>query len=243
MKEQSLERVNAFLASAAQGTEVGALLSVTPAEIGRDLGFPDPLTTARAVRALIARKRLEPAQGSYRLLDATPVAPGERESVGRAPRASRSSAAKKRPRGGAGSGSARYSDLGRAVVDRLVDLGREVAELRSGVRAAREEARESRQAQNDAEQRARTLAEKVRELEARAEMAESNLRTLLATARTKSADEPGRDARVSDTEMEAILGVLKGDERTSAPPKTWANGGDGPSSRSEGTLKGSSSQD
>ena len=40
-------------------------------------------------------------------------------------------------------------------------------------------------------------------------MAESNLRTLLAAARAK--DVPN-DAKVSDTEMEAILGVLKGAE-------------------------------
>ena len=36
-------------------------------------------------------------------------------------------------------------------------------------------------------------------------MAESNLRTLLAAAKGA-----GRDAPVGDTEMEAILGVLKG---------------------------------
>ena len=43
-------------------------------------------------------------------------------------------------------------------------------------------------------------------------MAESNLRTPLATARANDVDETSRDARVSDTEMEAILGVLKGQE-------------------------------
>ena len=47
---------------------------------------------------------------------------------------------------------------------------------------------------------------KVKELEARAEMAETNLRTLLAAARGT-----GRDATLGDTEMEAILGVLKGE--------------------------------
>jgi hypothetical protein len=44
-------------------------------------------------------------------------------------------------------------------------------------------------------------------------MAEANLRTLLAAARGS-----GRDA-VGDTEMEAILGVLKGDQEAgSAAP-------------------------
>jgi hypothetical protein len=215
MNEQSLDRVNAFLAAAAQRTPTGEVMEVTPAEIGRDLGFPDALSTARAVRALIARKRLEPAQGSYRLLDTRPVEPGEKEAIGRRPRKAR------QPRGTSAvlgeSGAARYSDLGRAVVDRVVELGRESAEMRAGLRAAREEARAARQDRDEAESRARTLAERVRELEGRAEMAESNLRTLLATARANDVDEASRNARVSDTEMEAILGVLKGGEEASEP--------------------------
>lgn len=210
VNEQSLDRVNAFLAEAARRTQAGEVMSVTPAEIGRELGFPDALSTARAVRALIARRRLEPALGSYRLLDATPVDAGERESVSRparAPRRARATATAE-----PASGGVNYSDFGRAVVDRLVELGREAAEMRAGLRAAREETRSSRQARDEAEGRARVLAEKVRELEARAEMAESNLRTMLATVRAKNAEDPARDAKVSDSEMEAILGVLKGDD-------------------------------
>lgn len=207
MNEQSLQRVNAFLAAASQRTEVGQVLDVTPAEIGRELGFPDALSTARAVRALIARKRLEPAQGSYRLLDARPVDASEKEAVGRKPRKTRATQA---PRGSTSgrvpSGGAAYSDFGRAMVDRLVELGREVAELRTNLRTAREDSRSARQDRDESEARARSLTEKSRELEARAEMAESNLRTLLATVRTK---ETPRDAPVSDSEMEAILGVLK----------------------------------
>ena len=88
MNEESLERANAFLAAVAVRTQVGHVLDVTPAEIGRDIGLPDALSAARAVRALIARRRLEPAQGSYRLLDARPVQPGEKETVER-PRARR----------------------------------------------------------------------------------------------------------------------------------------------------------
>jgi hypothetical protein len=207
MNEQSLQRVNAFLAAASQRTEVGEVLDVTPAEIGRELGFPDALSTARAVRALIARKRLEPAQGSYRLLDARPVDASEKEAVGRKPRKTRTTqAARGSASGRAPSGGAAYSDFGRAMVDRLVELGREVAELRTNLRTAREESRGARQDRDEAEARARSLAERSRELEARAEMAESNLRTLLATVRTK---ETPRDAPVSDSEMEAILGVLK----------------------------------
>ncbi|HEX7247458.1 MAG TPA: hypothetical protein VF351_05090 [Actinomycetota bacterium] len=219
MNEQSLDRVNAFLVAAAERTQVGDVMTVTPAEIGRELGFPDALSTARAVRALIARKRLEPAQGSYRLLSSAPVDAAEKESIGRRPRKARQPRQGPASRAGASSpGASRYSDFGRAVVDRLVDLGREAAELRAALRSAREETSVSRQARDEAEGRARALAEKVRELENRAEMAESNLRTLLATVRASNTEGVARDARVSDSEMEAILGVLKGGDAESPNP-------------------------
>ena len=102
MNEQSLERVNAFLSAVAERTQKGELLESTPAEIGRELGFPDPLSIARAVRALVARRRLEPAGGSYRLLDATPVAVGERETIERKGRRSRKRAEDAFPIGGIG---------------------------------------------------------------------------------------------------------------------------------------------
>jgi hypothetical protein len=204
VNEQSLERVNAFLAAVAVRTETGALLEATPAELGRELGFPDPLSIARAVRALVARRRLEPAAGSYRLLDATPVAPGERETIERKGRRSRRRA---EDTGGARRGGLAYSDLGRAAVDRLVELGQEVSQLRAQLKTAREEARDNREMRTEAERRARTLAERARELEHRVEMAESNLRTLLASARATGMHP---DQRLPDSEMEAILGVLKG---------------------------------
>ncbi len=201
MNDQSLQRANAFLAAVASRIAVGDVLDETPAEIGRELGLPDPLSTARAVRALIARRRLEPAEGSYRLLDARPLEPGERESIGRKPRA-KSSRAAAAP---ADMGASSYSDLGRAVADKLVELGRENAELRAEVRQLREETRDARATRDEAERRARSLAERSRELENRAEMAESNLRSLLASARTGAKS----DAPVGDAEMAAILGVLR----------------------------------
>ena len=73
MNQESLQRANAFLAAVVERVAVGEVMTDTPAEIGRALGLPDALSTARAVRALIARRRLEPANGSYRLLDARPV--------------------------------------------------------------------------------------------------------------------------------------------------------------------------
>jgi hypothetical protein len=210
VNDESLRRANAFLAAVAGRVEVGEVLRETPAEIGRDLGMPDALSTARAVRALIARRRLEPAQGSYRLLDGRPVEADERESIGRRPRSQRS--ARRSLSGTAGgprSDRASYSDLGRAVADKLIDLGKEVAQLRASLREAREESRASRAARDEAEARARTLAERSKELEARAEMAETNLRALLATARGRDVKP---DAKVGDAEMAAILGVLKGDD-------------------------------
>jgi hypothetical protein len=217
VNEESLSRVNAFLAAVADRTEVGAVMDVTPAEVGRDLGFPDALSTARAVRALIARKRLEAAMGSYRLLDPDPVGASEKEALGRPPRRPRAPKGANEA-GSRGSGKSRsdqlsYSDIGRAAVDRLIDLGREVATVRAGLRAAREESRQARQSRDDAEQRARTLGERVRELEARAEMAEVNLRTVLASARAKDVV---RQASVSDSEMQAILGILKTGEESDA---------------------------
>jgi hypothetical protein len=206
VNDESLSRANAFLAAVAERVAVGDVLTETPAELGRDLGFPDALSTARAVRALIARKRLEAGNGSYRLLDATPVTAGEREAVVRTGR-------RRGPRGSRGSvgvaGAGAYSDLGRAVVDKLIELGRESAQMRAELRQAREELRQARLARDEAEQRSRSLGERHKELENRAEMAEANLRALLATARGR---EVRPDAPVGDAEMAAILGVLKGDE-------------------------------
>jgi hypothetical protein len=211
VNEQSLERVNAFLAAVTDRTEKGELLDATPAELGRELGFPDPLSIARAVRALVARRRLEPAGGSYRLLDPTPVAPGERETIERKTRRSSRRRAEDSP--ASRRGGLAYSDFGRATVDRLVELGQEVSHLRAQLKTAREEARQNRELRVEAERRAQTLGERSRELEHRVEMAESNLRTLLASARATGMHP---DQRLPDSEMEAILGVLKGNGEQSS---------------------------
>ena len=215
MNDQSLQRANAFLAAVAARVVIGEILQETPAEIGRDLDLPDPLSTARAVRALIARRRLEPANGSYRLLDARPLEPGERESIGRRPR--RAAVATAGVAAGAGPDAAMYSDLGRAVADKLVELGRENAEVRAELRQLREEAREARAGRDEAERRARSLTERSGELEQRVEMAEANLRSILTAARTSSgATKP--DAPVGDAEMAAILGVLRNEPNDVTEP-------------------------
>jgi hypothetical protein len=206
VNEESLERANAFLAEVARRAGAGELIDLSPAELGREIGIEEPLAAARAIRALLARRRLEAVDGRYRLVDPRPIEPGEREQVPR-PRRPRAERARKpgRPEEPAGAKRTAYSDIGREAVERLVELGREVGSLRGMLRTAREEAREAQAARDDAERRAAALSSRVKELEARAEMAESNLRTLLAAAKGA-----GRDAPVGDTEMEAILGVLKG---------------------------------
>jgi uncharacterized membrane protein YccC len=202
VNDESLERANAFLAAVAARATPGDLVDLSPAELGKEIGVVEPLAAARAVRALLARRRLEAVDGRYRLIDVRPIEAGEREQVPRPRRAPKRQQRASRESTG---GRATYSEIGREIVERTIELGREVGTLRGALRAAREEARESREARDEAERRAEQLSARVKELEARAEMAETNLRTLLAAARGT-----GRDAALGDTEMEAILGVLKG---------------------------------
>jgi hypothetical protein len=202
VNEESLRRANAFLAAIAEKIQPGESLAATPAEIGKEIGLPDPLAAARAVRALLARRRLEMADGSYKLLEKRPIEAGEPEAIPRPPRRKR--AASGRPKRGDTSRSPSYSEVGRTAIEKLIELGREVGTLRGNLRTSREEAREAREAKDDAERRAQSLNSRVRELEARVEMAESNLRTILAAARGGQ-----RSDSVGDAEMDAILGVLK----------------------------------
>lgn len=203
MNEESLRRVNAFLAAVAERVRPGEVLDTSPAEIGSAAGLPDALAAARAVRALLARRRMEVVDGKYRLLDPRPVEMGEPESVPRPPRKRKPRAEPRREE--PAPGRLTYSDVGRVAIDRLIEMGREVGTLRGTVRAAREEARQAKELKEDAERRAHALAARVRDLEAKLEMAENNLRTILSAARGT----PRADA-VGDAEMEAILSVLKG---------------------------------
>ncbi len=203
MNEESLRRANAFLAAVAQHVEVGQTLAATPAEIGKDIGLPDPLAAARAVRALLARKRLEVMDGQYRLLDARPVEPGEPEAIPRPPR--KKAAPKGRRARSLEPGRPTYSEVGRVAIDRLIEMSRDVGALRGNLRTLREEARVARETREEAERRAQALSSRVRDLEAKLEMAETNLRTILAAARGTA-----RAETVGDAEMDAILAVLKG---------------------------------
>jgi hypothetical protein len=211
MNEQSLRSANDFLRVTAATVAPGEFFDRAPTEIGKDAGISNPLAVARAIRALAARRRVEMVDGRYRLLDATPLSPGEPESVPRTPRKrkSRRKAAGTARAGEAPGGAAdrrpTYSDLGRAVVDRLIELGRETGEALGLAENLRREVKENRAARIDAEQRATRYFERIKELEHKLEMAETNLRQVLAAARGRAAT-----AAPTDNEMEAVLRVLKG---------------------------------
>jgi hypothetical protein len=214
LNEQSLEAANAFLRVAAESTPAGEILKQPPAEIGKQAGLPNPLAVARAVRALAARRRLEVEEGQYRLLDPRPLEPGEPESVPRAPRrrkARRKGAARGETAGG--DRRATYADLGRTVLERVIELGRESAEAVAAAEHLRREVKDNKAARIEAEQRASRLFERVKELETKLEMAEQNLRTVLTAARGR-----GATAAPADSEMEAVLRILKGPGGAAAAP-------------------------
>lgn len=218
MNDESLRRANALLGAMAQQIAVGEVWTGSPADLGRSAGIDDALAVARAMRALRSRGRLEQVGDGYRLLDGKPVEVGERGTVPPVERTARPVGPRsRRPSADAGptdpGTGLSYDAIGREVVDRLIDLGKEVATLRAEVRGAKEEVRDARAARIEAERRSEAFAARVRELESRAEMAEVNLRTLLASARGG-----GRDGGpVATSEMEAILGVLKGGAGSGAP--------------------------
>ena len=215
MNEQSLRAANAFLNVASATTQPGELLDRPPAEIGKQAGLPNPLAVARAVRALAARKRLEVDDGRYRLIDARPLDPGEPESVPRAPRRRkpRRKSGAARAEGSSTDRRATYADLGRAVIDRVIDLGREAGDAVAAAEHLRREAKDNKAARIEAEQRAARLFERVKELETKLEMAEANLRTVLAAARGR-----GVSAAPSNNEMEALLRILKSPSSAEAEP-------------------------
>jgi len=206
MNEQSLAAANDFLRVASASIQPGDFLDRAPTDIGREAGLPNPLAVARAVRALAARRRLEAVDGGkYRLLDARPLEPGEPESIPRAPR--KRKARRRAGRTEAPASSDRrptYADLGRAMVDRIIELGRDTGDAVASTEVLRHEAKENKAARIEAEARARRLFERVKELEHKLEMAEGNLRTVLAAARGR-----GATAAPSDNEMEALLKILK----------------------------------
>ncbi|MFN2589570.1 MAG: hypothetical protein ABR518_02235 [Actinomycetota bacterium] len=147
---------------------------------------------------------MEAEDGRYRLIDPRPLEPGEPESVPRAPRKRKARRAARADGGGDRDRRATYADLGRAMVDRIIELGREAGEAVAAADHLRREAKENKAARIEADQRASRLFERVKELETKLEMAEANLRTVLAAARGR-----GASAGPSNNEMEALLRILK----------------------------------
>src|SRR4030095_558521 len=150
---------------------------LSPAELGKEIGVVEPLAAARAIRALPPRRLPGGADPRSPPVGVRPARAGARPRPGRRGGRNPRASGQERP------GRSTYSEIGREVVERTIELGREVGTLRGALRAAREEARESREAWEEADRRAKRLSVKVKELEARAEMAEANLRTLLPAAR------------------------------------------------------------
>ena len=130
VNEQSLERVNAFLAAVAERTQKGELLEVTPAELREGIGLPRSIVD----RARSARARRPAPTGAGRGL--VPACWTTRRWLPASER--RSSARVGGPRSGqrtpsraGGAAGSAYSDMGRATVDRLVELSQEVSQLRA----------------------------------------------------------------------------------------------------------------
>lgn len=205
MNDQSLRESNALLAAAAARVEAGQRIEDTPAELAHEAGLASRLAVARAVRALIARGRIEQDGSAYRLIDARPLEPGEPTSVRRPIRR------RKRSRAGRAEGETlpTYEQVGRVVIDRLIELSAEGAEMRAALEraraeaeAARREAVEVNRAAAEDRRRAQNLEDEVSTLRKRLEMTEANLRSLVQVARQRPA------APLEDTDAQAILDIL-----------------------------------
>lgn len=86
------------------------------------------------------------------------------------------------------------------MVERVIELGREAGEAIASSEHLRRELKENKAARIEAEQRAARLFERSKELQHKLEMAEGNLRTVLAAARGR-----GATAAPTDNEMETLL--------------------------------------
>jgi vacuolar-type H+-ATPase subunit I/STV1 len=209
MNEQSLFESNAILQAATERTSVGELIPSTPAELAANTGITNRLSVARAVRALMSRGRIAQEGSRYRLLDARPLEPGEPASVRRPTRRR----ARQQEPGDVIEDRPTYEGLGRAVIERLIELSAEAAELRSAVDrarveadAARREAVEVTRRAGEDRRRAEGLEDDVASLRRRLEMTEQNLRTVVEAAKARPA------SPLEDADAQAILDVLAAKE-------------------------------
>lgn len=203
MNEQSLKESNSMLQAAAARAEVGELIPVSPADLADQASITNRLSAARAVRALMARGRIERDGDGYRLLDSRPLEPGEPATVRRPIRRRRGA-----ERAGKG-GPPTYDQVGRLVIERLIELSAETAELRTSLERARSEAeaarREAMEITRSAgadRRRAQLLEDEIGTLKKRLEMTESNLRTVVQAAKDRPA------SPLDDGDAKAILDIL-----------------------------------
>ncbi len=204
MNERSLQESNAVLAAASSRTTVGELIPASPGDLAGEAGIGNRLAAARAIRALLARGRIAQEGQRYRLIDDRPVEPGEVASVRRTPRPRR-----RREPEEAEQGPPTYEQLGRLIVERLIEASAEVAELRSAVERARTEAERARRETVEVNRtaaadrrRADSLEDEVRTLKRRLEMTESNLRSIVQAAKARPA------SPLDDGDARAILDIL-----------------------------------
>jgi hypothetical protein len=204
VNERSLQESNALLAAAAARVRPGEVIPATPAQLASESGLDNRLAVARAVRALLARGRLEQEGGHYRLVDDRPLEPGERATVRRPSR-------RRAKRAAAPSEESlpTYEQVGRVVIDRLIELSAETSELRAALErlgseaeAARREALEAAREASRDRQRVSDLEEEAAALRRRLEMTEGNLRAIVEAAQTRPA------SPIEDSDAKAILDVL-----------------------------------
>ncbi len=204
MNEQSLKESNALLAAAVARTQPGEFIPASPAELAAEAGIGNRLAVARAVRALLARGRIEQDGNRYRLLESRSLDPGEPATVRRPQR---------RRRRGAGAVSSErlptYEQVGRAIIERLIELSAEISELRAALErtrgeaeAARKEALEATREATRERLRSQELEEEMAAMRSRLDMTEANLRSIV------DAVKGGSEAPLDDTDAQAILDVL-----------------------------------
>ena len=209
MNQKSISESNSLLAAAQGRTQPGELIPASPAELARDSGIEDRLGVARAIRALMARGRISQEGDRYRLLDARPLEPGEPATVRRPTRRRRRASLGE----AGGDGPPTYEGVGRAVIERLIELSAELSELRASLDRSRTEAETARreaveinhQATLD-RRRAQGLEDQVGALKRRLEMTEANLRTVVQAAKSRPA------SPLEDTDARAILDILSAKE-------------------------------
>ena len=205
VNEQSLRDSNAILAAAGSRTGVGEFIPASPAELARESGLHDRLSVARAMRALMSRGRIAQEGERYRLLDGRPLEPGEPASVRRPVRRRRGQKESKTVE----DGPVTYEGIGRAVIERLIEVSADTSELRAALDrarteadAARKEAVDVRRQAADDRRRAEQLEDEVNALKRRLEMTETNLRTVVEAAKNRPA------SPLVDTDARAILDIL-----------------------------------